>query len=51
MATSAMNLKTLLLRKPDTATHQSNEWITGKIAGIFEWDSLLPSTLCLMMPI
>ena len=21
------------------ATHQSNEWITGKIAGIFEWDS------------
>ena len=23
----------------DTATHQSNEWITGKIAGIFEWDS------------
>ena len=23
----------------DGATHQSNEWITGKIAGIFEWDS------------
>ena len=23
----------------DNAAHQSNEWITGKIAGIFEWDS------------
>ena len=23
----------------DGATHPSNEWITGKIAGIFEWDS------------
>ena len=23
----------------DIAAHQSNEWITGKMAGIFEWDS------------
>ena len=23
----------------DNAAHQSNEWITGKMAGIFEWDS------------
>lgn len=34
-----MNLKTYYSANSDTATHQSNEWITGKIAGIFEWDS------------
>ncbi len=34
-----MNLKTITTSNADTATHQSNEWITGKIAGIFEWDS------------
>ena len=35
-----MNLKTYYSANSDTATHQSNEWITGKIAGIFEWDSV-----------
>ena len=34
-----MNLKDYYSANSDTATHQSNEWITGKIAGIFEWDS------------
>lgn len=34
-----MNLKTYYGANSDTAAHQSNEWITGKIAGIFEWDS------------
>ena len=34
-----MNLKSYYAANSDTATHQSNEWITGKIAGIFEWDS------------
>ena len=34
-----MNLKNYYSANSDTATHQSNEWITGKIAGIFEWDS------------
>ena len=34
-----MNLKTYYSANSDTATHQSNEWITGKMAGIFEWDS------------
>ena len=34
-----MNLKAYYSANSDTATHQSNEWITGKIAGIFEWDS------------
>ena len=34
-----MNLKTYYSANSDTSTHQSNEWITGKIAGIFEWDS------------
>ena len=37
-----MNLKTYYSANSDTATHQSNEWITGKIAGIFEWDSAAP---------
>ena len=30
-----MNLKDYYSANSDTATHQSNEWITGKIAGIF----------------
>ena len=34
-----MNLKTYYSANSDTATHQSNEWITGKLAGCFEWDS------------
>ena len=34
-----MNLKDYYSANSDTATHQTNEWITGKIAGIFEWDS------------
>ena len=34
-----MNLKNYYAANSDTATHQTNEWITGKIAGIFEWDS------------
>ena len=34
-----MPLPTYYGANGDTATHQTNEWITGKIAGIFEWDS------------
>ena len=34
-----MPLPTYYGANGDGATHQSNEWITGKIAGIFEWDS------------
>ena len=35
-----MNLKTYAGKAGDgTACHQTNEWITGKIAGTFEWDS------------
>ena len=34
-----MSLPTYYGANGDGATHQSNEWITGKIAGIFEWDS------------
>ena len=34
-----MNLKDYYSANSDGATHQSNQWITGKIAGIFEWDS------------
>ena len=34
-----MPLPTYYGANGDSATHQSNEWITGKIAGIFEWDS------------
>ena len=34
-----MPLPTYYGENGDGATHQSNEWITGKIAGIFEWDS------------
>ena len=34
-----MNLKNYYAANSDTATHQTNEWITGKIAGVFEWDS------------
>ena len=35
-----MNLKTYYSENSDTASHQSNGWITGKIAGVFEWDSV-----------
>ena len=34
-----MSLPTYYGSNGDNAAHQSNEWITGKIAGIFEWDS------------
>ena len=34
-----MPLPTYYGANGDNAAHQSNEWITGKIAGIFEWDS------------
>ena len=34
-----MPLPTYYGANGDGAAHQSNEWITGKIAGIFEWDS------------
>ncbi len=34
-----MPLPTYYGNNGSTAAHQSNEWITGKIAGIFEWDS------------
>ena len=34
-----MPLPTYYGANGDGATHQSNEWITGKIAGLFEWDS------------
>lgn len=34
-----MPLPTYYGANGDGATHQSNEWITGRIAGIFEWDS------------
>ena len=34
-----MSLPTYYGANGDNAAHQSNEWITGKIAGIFEWDS------------
>ena len=34
-----MPLPTYYGANGDGATHQSNEWTTGKIAGIFEWDS------------
>ena len=34
-----MPLPTYYGANGDRATHQSNEWLTGKIAGIFEWDS------------
>ena len=34
-----MPLPTYYGANGDGATNQSNEWITGKIAGIFEWDS------------
>ena len=34
-----MPLPTYYGNNGSTAAHQSNEWITGKIAGILEWDS------------
>ena len=34
-----MSLPTYYGSNGDNAAHQSNEWITGKMAGIFEWDS------------
>ena len=34
-----MPLPTYYGANGDNAAHQSNEWITGKMAGIFEWDS------------
>lgn len=34
-----MPLPTYYGNNGSTAANQSNEWITGKIAGIFEWDS------------
>ena len=34
-----MPLPTYYGSNGDNAAHQSNEWITGKMAGIFEWDS------------
>lgn len=34
-----MSLPTYYGSNGDNAAHQSNEWITGKLAGIFEWDS------------
>ncbi len=34
-----MSLPTYYGSNGDTAAHQSAEWIGGKIAGIFEWDS------------
>ena len=34
-----MPLPTYYGANGDGATHQSNEWITGKIVSIFEWDS------------
>lgn len=34
-----MSLPTYYGNNGDTAAHQSAEWIGGKIAGIFEWDS------------
>ena len=37
-----MRLPTYYGSNGDNAAHQSNEWITGKMAGIFEWDSAAP---------
>ena len=34
-----MSLPTYYGSNGDNAAHQSNEWITGKLAGCFEWDS------------
>lgn len=34
-----MSLPTYYGNNGDTAAHQSAEWISGKLAGIFEWDS------------
>ena len=34
-----MPLPTYYGANGDNAAHQSNEWITGKLAGCFEWDS------------
>ena len=34
-----MDLPTYYGSNGDNAAHQSNEWITGKLAGCFEWDS------------
>ena len=34
-----MPLPTYYGANGDCATHQANEWITGKLAGIFAWDS------------
>ena len=34
-----MSLPTYYGSNGDNAAHQSNEWITGKMAGSFEWDS------------
>ena len=34
-----MSLPTYYGSNGDNAAHQSTEWITGKMAGIFEWDS------------
>ena len=34
-----MSLPTYYGSNGDNAAHQSTEWITGKLAGCFEWDS------------
>ena len=44
-----MNLKDYYSANSDTATHQSNEWITGKMQASSSGIPLLPSTLPLWM--